>query len=350
MSFDLQTVEPADLKKSGGQPPRRRPDFFRALCWVASVATVVTLAWMILEITHQAWPAITKFGFEFLTSARWIPNRDLYGVLPFLVGTSVSALIAILLALPLGLAVALFLSEDFLPPVVRQAIRFTVEMLAAIPSVVYGLWGIFVVVPLVQDFGRWAVKHFHDTWTTQQVIHGANGVATTVTTHHGIPVLDVLFAPPAYGNSMLTASLVLALMILPTITAISRAALVATPPALREGSYALGATRWETIFNVLLPTAAPGIVAATILALGRAMGETMAVAMLIGNSPRLTASLLSPAGTLASLLANQFGEASGLQVNSLMFAALLLMLLTLLVNIAGEFVLRYTQRRTAGIR
>jgi phosphate transport system permease protein len=327
MSFDLQTVEPADLKKSGGQPPRRRPDFFRALCWVASAATVVTLAWMILEITHQAWPAITKFGFEFLTSARWVPNRDLYGVLPFLVGTSVSALIAILLALPLGLAVALFLSEDFLPPPVRQAIRFTVEMLAAIPSVVYGLWGIFVVVPLVQDFGRWATVHFK-----------------------GIPVLDVLFAPPAYGNSMLTASLVLALMILPTITAISRAALVATPPALREGSYALGATRWETIFNVLLPTAAPGIVAATILALGRAMGETMAVAMLIGNSPRLTASLLSPAGTLASLLANQFGEANGLQVNSLMFAALLLMLLTLLVNVAGEFVLRYTQRQTAGIR
>jgi phosphate transport system permease protein len=149
---------------------------------------------------------------------------------------------------------------------------------------------------------------------------------------------------------MLTASLVLALMILPTITAISRAALVAVPSTLREGSYALGATRWETILGVLLPTAAPGIVAATILALGRAMGETMAVAMLIGNSPRLTASLLSPAGTLAGLLANQFGEAAGLQIASLMYAALVLMALTLLVNLLGEFVLRYTQRKTAGIR
>jgi phosphate transport system permease protein len=202
-----------------------------------------------------------------------------------------------------------------------------VEMLAAIPSVVYGLWGIFVVIPLVQAFGSWAVIAFKN-----------------------IPVLNTIFAPPAYGNSMLTASLVLALMILPTITAISRSALVAVPGTLREGAYALGSTRWEAIFGVILPTAAPGIVAATILALGRAMGETMAVAMLIGNSSRLTWSLLSPAGTLAGLLANQFGEAEGLQVSSLMYAALLLVVLTLFVNIAGEAVLRYTQKQTAGIR
>ena len=312
---------------SGLAPYRRGPDLFRVLAALAAIATILTLAWMIFEITRQSLPAFEKFGLGFLANAKWQPNRDIYGVLPFLIGTGVSSLIAILLSLPLGLAVAIFLSEDFLPPGVRQAIRFTVEMLAAIPSVVYGLWGIFVVIPLVQEFGRWAVVAFK-----------------------GTPVLGTLFHAPAYGNSMLTASLVLALMILPTITAISRSALVAVPPALREGSYALGATRWETIFGVLLPTAAPGIVAATILALGRAMGETMAIAMLIGNSPRLTASLLSPAGTLAGLLANQFGEATGLQISSLMFAALILMLLTLLVNIAGEMVLRYTQRKTAGIR
>ena len=219
------------------------------------------------------------------------------------------------------------LSEDFLPLPIRQFVRFTVEMLAAIPSVVYGLWGIFVVIPLVQGFGSWAVGAFKN-----------------------IPILNTIFAPPAYGNSMLTASLVLALMILPTITAISRSALVAVPGMLREGAYALGSTRWEAIFGVILPTAAPGIVAATILALGRAMGETMAVAMLIGNSSRLTWSLLSPAGTLAGLLANQFGEAEGLQVSSLMYAALILVVLTLLVNMAGEAVLRYTQKQTAGIR
>lgn len=306
---------------------RRSPDPFLVLSAFAAIATILILAWMVFEIAHQSMPSIQKFGLGFLLEKKWQPNRDLFGILPFLVGTGVSALIAILFALPLGLAVAIFLSEDFLHPIFRQSIRFTVEMLAAIPSVVFGLWGIFVVVPLVQEFGRWAVVAFKE-----------------------VPVLSTLFGPPAYGNSMLTASLVLALMILPTITAISRAALVAVPTALREGSYALGATRWETIFGVLLPTAAPGIVAATILAIGRAMGETMAIAMLIGNSSRLTASLLSPGGTLAGLLANQFGEADGLQIASLMYAALVLMLLTLLVNIGGEMVLRYMQRQTAGVR
>jgi phosphate ABC transporter, permease protein PstC len=322
----LQEQRPA-VPNSGPRPTRRLPDLFRILCWVAAIATVATLAWLIGEIVRQSWPAISKFGFSFVSEAKWIPSRDQFGVLPFIVGTALSSLIALLLAFPLGLAIAIFLSEDFLPLPVRQVVRFTVEMLAAIPSVVYGLWGIVVLVPMMNEFGRWAVKAFK-----------------------GVPVLDTLFHAPAYGNSLLTASLVLALMILPTLTAISRSALVAVPATLREGSYALGATRWETIFRVLLPTAAPGVVAATILALGRAMGETMAVAMLIGNSPRLTFSLVSPSGTLASLLANQFGEASDLQINALMYAALLLMALTLFVNIAGELVLRYTQRRTAGIR
>jgi phosphate transport system permease protein len=320
-------TEAAAIDQGGIKEFQKRPDLFRALCWLASAAAVATLAWIIFEIGRQSVPAIEKFGLGFLTDSKWVPNRNIFGVAPFLIGTAVSSLIALVFALPLGLAIAIFLSEDFLPLPVRQFVRFTVEMLAAIPSVVYGLWGIFVVIPLVQAFGSWAVVAFKN-----------------------IPVLSTIFAPPAYGNSMLTASLVLALMILPTITAISRSALVAVPGTLREGAYALGSTRWEAIFGVILPTAAPGIVAATILALGRAMGETMAVAMLIGNSSRLTWSLLSPAGTLAGLLANQFGEAEGLQVSSLMYAALLLVVLTLFVNIAGEAVLRYTQRQTAGIR
>ena len=320
-------AEAAAIKQGGIKEFEKRPDVFRAVCWVASAAAVATLAWIIFEIGRQSVPAIEKFGLGFLTDSKWVPNRNVFGVAPFLIGTAVSSLIALIFALPLGLAIAIFLSEDFLPLPIRQFVRFTVEMLAAIPSVVYGLWGIFVVIPLVQAFGSWAVVAFKN-----------------------IPILNTAFAPPAYGNSMLTASLVLALMFLPTITAISRSALVAVPGTLREGAYALGSTRWEAIFGVILPTAAPGIVAATILALGRAMGETMAVAMLIGNSSRLTWSLLSPAGTLAGLLANQFGEAEGLQVSSLMYAALLLVVLTLFVNIAGEAVLRYTQRKTAGIR
>ncbi len=321
---------------------RLGPDYFHILCWVAAAAAVATLGWIIFEILSGAWPAMHKFGFGFLTSSAWVPNRENFGVFPFIIGTIASSAIAILFAFPLGLAIAIFLSENFLPLPVREAVRFVVEMLAAIPSVVYGLWGIFVVIPLIKIFGTWAVATFHNTWTTV----GPDGLETT----HGIPVLETLFAPPAYGNSMLTASVVLALMILPTITAISRNSLTAVPKTLREGAYALGATRWEAILGVILPTAAPGVVAATILALGRAMGETMAVAMLIGNSSRLSWSLLSPGGTLAGLLANQFGEADGMQVHSLMFAALILVVITLFVNLIGEAVLRHTQNQTAGIR
>jgi len=331
------------VNEEGTMEFRSKPDFFRVLCWVASAATVATLAWIVYTILQQAFPAIQKFGFDFISSSAWVPNREKYGVLPFIIGTAVSSLIALLFACPLGLAIAIFLSEDFLPPAVRQTVRFVVELLAAIPSVVYGLWGIFVVIPMMQEFGKWAVPAFTQTWVTK----GLNGAPDT---YQGIPILKDIFAGPAYGNSLLTASVVLALMILPTVTAISRGALVAVPKTLREGAYALGATRWEAIFGVILPTAAPGVVAANILALGRAMGETMAVAMLIGNSSRLTSSLLAPSGTLAGLLANQFGEAEGLQVNSLMYAALLLVILTLGVNMAGEAILRYTQKRTAGIR
>jgi phosphate transport system permease protein len=302
---------------------KRRPDLFMVLTWLASVAAVLTLLWILESIVAPAWPAIQQSGFSFFTNTVWDVNRDRYGALPFLIGTATSSIIALCIALPLGVFIALFLSENFLPLAIRQVIRFVVELLAAIPSVVYGLWGIAVVIPIVQQFGG----YLSDTLGF-------------------IP----LFSGPATGNSMLTASLVLAIMVLPTITAISRTALVAVPPTLREGSYAVGATRWETIFRVLVPTAAPGIVAATILAFGRAMGETMAVAMLIGNSPRLSWSLLSPAGTLAGLLANQFGEAQGLQISALMYAALVLVLLTLLVNMAGEAVLRRAEKATAGIR
>jgi len=302
---------------------RPRPDFFRAACWLASALTIALLVFILGEILWKAWPAVSKFGFGFLTGIQWSPNRGVFGVLPVLIGTAESSLLALLFALPLGLAIAVFLSENFLPRPVRQFIRFMVELLAAIPSVVYGLWGIFVVVPLVQQYGA--------------VLAEKLGF---------LP----LFAGPAYGNSLLTASLVLALMVLPTITAISRNSLVAVPQTLREGAYALGATRWETILGVILPTAAPGIVASTILSFGRAMGETMAVAMLIGNSQRLSWSLLSPSNTLSALLANQFAEAEGIQVSALMYAAVILVVMTLAVNIAGEAVLRRTQRSVVGLK
>ncbi len=299
-----------------------RLDIFQWICRFASLALVGVLLWILWEIFAQAWPAVREYGIGFLTDIRWQPNRDRYGVLPFLLGTISTSVIALLIAFPPGLAIAIFLCEDFLPRPMRQVVRFVVELLAAIPSVVYGLWGIFVVIPIIQSWGGWVSVYFG-----------------------GVPLL----AGPVYGNSLLTAGVVLALMILPTITAISRSSIVAVPHSLRESAYALGATRWEAILGVILPAAAPGIVAATILGLGRAMGETMAVAMLIGNSSRLSWSLFAPSGTLASLLANQFGEAEGMQVHALMYAALVLVGFTLAVNIAGELVLRYTEKRTAGI-
>ncbi len=316
-------VPPSARAQRGIRVIPRRIDVFRIFCWAASVATVGVLIWIGVTILQAALPAISKFGLGFLTNVAWNPVREQYGAGAFLYGTVVSSFIALIFALPLGLSVAIFLSENFLPSAVRQTVRFVVEMLAAIPSVVYGLWGIFVVIPLVQKFGP--------------------AISETL---GFIPI----FRGPVIGNSMFTASLVLALMVLPTITAISRNALVAVPNTLREGAYALGATRWEAIFGVILPSASPGIVAATILAFGRAMGETMAVAMLIGNSPRFTTALFQPAGTLAGLIANQFNEAEGLQVSSLMYAALLLMVITLFVNLAGELVLRRTQRMTLGVR
>lgn len=299
------------------------PDLLHMFCWIAAVSTVALLVWIVLAITSQALPSIQRFGLQFFIDISWDPNTDHFGAFPFLIGTAMSSCLALFIALPLGVAIAIFLSEDFLPSIFRLSIRFVIEILAAIPSVVYGLWGTAVVIPIVRKSGNW--------------LSSSLGF---------IPI----FQGPVFGNSMLAASVILALMVLPTIIAISRTALVDVPNTLREGAYALGATRWEAIFGVILPTAAPAIIAATILAFGRAMGETMAVAMLIGNSPRLTFSLLAPAGTLASLLANQFAEAEGLQISSLMYAALLLMLLTLLVNAIGEIILKHTKRVTEKIR
>jgi len=298
-------------------------DLFRYLCALGAAVCVGLLFWIVLHITWEAWPAIKVYGLSLAFETVWNPNVGQYGVFPYLLGTVVSSLIAMVIAMPLAIMIAIFLNEDFLPMFARQIFRFLIELLAAIPSVVYGLWGIAVVIPLVQSWGRWASAGVGDWF---------------------IPLQG-----PAYGNSMLTASLVLALMILPTITAISRNALQSVPHVLREGAYSLGATRWEAIGGVLLPTAAPGIVASAILALGRAMGETMAVAMLIGNSSRLSWSLLSPAGTLAGLLANQFAEAQGMVVGALMYVAVILMLLTLVVNIIGDWVLRVAQRKVKGL-
>ncbi|MFM6105996.1 MAG: phosphate ABC transporter permease subunit PstC [Sphaerospermopsis kisseleviana] len=286
----------------------------RGFIWLTRIfalAIAGILLWIALQVASSAWPAIQEFGLGFLVQSSWNPVNDNYGVLPAIYGTLMSSFIGLLLAVPIGVGTAVLLSENFLPSQVRLVLVFLVELLAAIPSVVYGVWGIFVLIPILNDVGKW--------------LHSSLG---------WIP----FFSSTPTGPGMLPAGVILAIMTLPIITAISRDALISLPPSLRQAALGLGATRWETIFQVLIPAAFSGIVSAVMLALGRAMGETMAVTMLIGNSNNINISLLAPSNTISSLLANQFSEASGLQVSALMYAALVLFLLTLLVNILAEFI------------
>jgi phosphate transport system permease protein len=292
----------------------------RGFIWLTrifAIAIAAILLWIALQVTTGAWPAIQKFGLSFLVESNWNPVNDNYGVLPAVYGTLMSSFIGLLIAIPIGVGTAILLSENFLPSQVRLVLVFLVELLAAIPSVVYGVWGIFVLIPILNNLGKWL--HNYLGW---------------------IP----FFGSAPTGPGMLPAGVILAIMTLPIITAISRDALISLPPSLRQAAIGLGATRWETIFKVLIPAAFSGIVSAVMLALGRAMGETMAVTMLIGNSNNINISLLAPSNTISSLLANQFSEASGLQVSALMYAALVLFLLTLLVNILAEFIVLRVQR------
>ena len=284
---------------------------------ILAMAIAAVLLWIALEVAIEAMPAIQRYGLGFLTSTAWNPVREEYGALSQIYGTIVTAFIALLLAVPIGVGTALVVSENFLPASVQTVVVFLIELLAAIPSVVYGLWGIFVLIPILTPIGR--------------VLHSSLG---------WLPI----FGTPPSGPGIFPAGIVLTIMILPIITAISRDALVSLPPDLRQAAYGLGATRWETIFRVLLPAATSGIVGATMLGLGRAMGETMAVTMLIGNSNRISPSILTTGNTIASLLANQFAEADGIQTAALMYAALVLFGLTLVVNVLAELVVRKVGR------
>jgi phosphate transport system permease protein len=290
---------------------------FLWLTRILALAVAALLIFIAIAVAIRAMPAIQKFGLGFLASSAWNPVKDDYGAFPMIYGTIVSAAFALVLAVPLGVGTAVFLSEDFLPLSVRTPLVFMVELLAAIPSVVYGIWGIFVLIPFLTPLQQWL--------------------------NNTLGWLPIFSTPPS-GPGMFPAGVILTVMILPIITAISRDSLASLPPELRQASLGLGATRWETLFRVLIPAAFSGIVGAIMLALGRAMGETMAVTMLIGNSNQLSASLLAPANTIASLLANQFAEASGLQVAALMYAGLVLFFITLLVNVFAELIVRQVKK------
>ena len=275
---------------------------FYWLTKILAFAVAGVLIWITIQVAIAAMPAIQEFGLNFLRTSSWNPVAKQYGVWPAIYGTLVSSFIALAISVPIGLGVAIFLSEDYLPPTVQRVIVFLIELLAAVPSVVYGLWGIFVLIPFLKGF------------------------------------------TPLRGPGMLPAALILSVMILPTIAAISRDAVTNVDIGLRQAAVGLGATRWEAILQIILPAASSGIIGGIMLALGRALGETMAVTMLIGNSNRVSASVFQPSNTVSSLLANQFAEASGLQVAALMYAALILFFITLVVNILAQLLVTRLQK------
>jgi phosphate transport system permease protein len=315
--FDEAAAVPVPEASGIASGPRRMETIwdrtFRSLCYGFAVLTLLLMAYILYQIGYKATPAIQQHGLGFITGTTWDANSGQFGVLPEIWGTLYSSIVALLIGGFFGVSIAIFLTQDFLPPRLEWVFKNMVELLAAIPSVVYGLWGIFVVIPLVRPVAGWL--HEYLGW---------------------IPI----FGTSLSGPGMLPAALVLAIMILPTVSAISRDALSSVPHKLKEAAFGLGATRWETILGVIVPTASTGIFGALVLGFGRALGETMALAMLVGNSNQLSVSLFSPANTLAALLANNFPEAGQQEEPVLLYAALVLMAITLAVNVFGTAILK----------
>jgi len=305
-----------DIEKKASLSRAVDVGFVRLTLALAGFAGII-LIWVILQTTEAALPAIQQFGLGFLVTARWNPVENIYGVLPQIYGSLVTSLVALIFAIPLGIGTAIFLTEGFAPKWVTEPIGFAVELIVAIPSVVLGLWGIFVLIPAVRPIFR-AINQ----------------------TLGWIPFLG---GPAPRGPSLLIVAMVLGIMISPIIISITRSTLESLPRSLKEGALALGATRWETLLTVMIPAGLSGIVSSIMLALGRALGETMVAAMLSGNANRINISLMQPGSTITGLIASQFGEAGRLQVSALMYAGVVLMVLTLLVNIVAEIIIRKFQ-------
>jgi phosphate transport system permease protein len=293
---------------------------FNLLISAAALLVLLTVLAVGYELWQNSALARAAFGLTFLGTTTWDPVAQQFGALPFIMGTLQTSLLALLVALPISLGIAIFLAE-LSPAWLRAPLGFLVELLAAVPSVVYGLWGLYVFVPTL-----------------------VRPLAVFLSTHFGfIPI----FAGPAYGPSRLAASLVLAIMIIPTISAVSRDVFLAIPRSQREASLALGATQWETIWRVLVPFGLSGILGAVILGLGRALGETMAVTMVIGNNLDLSSSLLHPGYTMASIIVNEFTEATyPLYLHALIEIGLVLFGLTLVLNVIARLLVWSVARRT----
>jgi len=296
---------------------------------IARLVTFLFAAWVVfltLVIVFELWQSSVlprhKFGFAFLRTSVWDPVFDQFGALPFIYGTLVTSAVALVIAVPFGIGAAIFLAE-LAPARVSDTLEFFIDLLAAVPSVIYGVLGIFIIVPAMRDF--------IEPWLKE--------------TLGFLP----LFKGPAYGIGFLTAGMVLAIMVVPYIISVSREVLLSVPRDQREAALALGSTRWESTWKVVVPFARTGIMGSIFLALARALGETMAVTMVIGNTPLISASLFSPGDSIASVVASQFKEATGdLYTQSLVELGLVLFLLTFVLNGLARLLILLTSRRGAG--
>jgi phosphate transport system permease protein len=288
--------------------------------YVALLFAVLLLAIAVLLVEQlfvRSAPARAKLGWGFLTGTDWDPVTDSFGALPFLYGTVITALVGMIISIPAGLGAAIFLAE-LAPAKISNGLTFVIELLAAIPSVIYGLLAIFTLVPLMRQYVEPFLKHSIGE----------------------LPIVGDLFSGPAFGVGYLTAGMVLAIMTIPFVISVSREALLAVPREQREAALALGATRWETTWQIVVPYAKLGILGSIFLGLARALGETMAVTMVIGNSPNIHASLLAPGYTIAAVIANEFGEAGGqIHPAALIELGLLLFMLTIVINGAARIMI-----------
>ena len=329
MDMALQSVPVADLAQERADRTRVLRRFrlgdstFRIMTQCSAIAVLVLLAGVILSLVIGSLPAWKAFGFGFFTSESWNPVTEKFGAAPAIYGTLLTSFLAMLIGVPVSLGIAIFLTE-ICPERLRRPIGIAVELLAGIPSIIYGIWGLFVFAP-------WFQVHVQPLFI--------DGFAN-------IPVLNQLFAGPPYGIGMLTAGLILAIMVLPFITSITREVFETVPPVLKEAAYGIGCTRWEVMRRVVIPYTRVGIIGGVMLGLGRALGETMAVTFVIGNAHRISASVLAPGTTISATIANEFTEAVGdLYTSSLIALGLILFVITFIVLAAARYMLMRIERR-----
>ncbi|HEY7979579.1 MAG TPA: phosphate ABC transporter permease subunit PstC [Rhizomicrobium sp.] len=319
--FSAVSSREAALKRFGRSDTR-----FRLMTLSAALLVVAIFAGLMVSLISGSWLALHTFGWSFLTNSVWNPVTEKFGAFAAIYGTLVSSALAMLIAVPLGIGIAIFLTE-LCPRPLKRPVGIAIELLAGVPSIIYGIWGLFVFAPYFQQHAEpWIIEAFGE-----------------------IPYLQDLFAGPPYGIGTFTASLILAIMILPFISAVTRDVFETVPPMQKEAAYGVGCTTWEVMWRIVLPFSRSGVVGGSMLALGRALGETMAVTFVIGNAHRINPSLLAPGTTISATIANEFTEALGdTYVSSLVALGLILFGITFIVLAAAQLMLKSLDRRSGG--